>query len=206
MEVKLIDITQEAEKKILYCARVSSPNQSSTDTKLLNYCMEHGHWSVFEQANMTVEIQTSRAISAQLIRHRSFCFQEFSQRYAKTQGFEIYKARRQDEKNRQNSIDDMSEEDVAWFFSAQVQLQNMAKALYEEALKKGIAKEQARFLLPMSSTTKLYMTGNIRSWIHYLSVRLGPETQLEHRRIAEEIAKILAQECPIISKALTDNH
>lgn len=202
MKVDLISITPDAEKTVMYCARVSSPNQENDNPKLLSYCIKHGHWSVFEQATMTIEIQTSRAISAQILRHRSFSFQEFSQRYAAVSSFEKYEARRQDNKNRQNSIDDMSQADKEWFEYAQEEVQKSAMWHYDEALKRGIAKEQARFLLPMSASTKLYMTGNIRSWIHYLELRCGNGTQLEHKVIADEIKKIFIQQLPIISEAL----
>jgi thymidylate synthase (FAD) len=202
MNVSLISVTPDAEKTVMYCARVSSPNQENDNPKLLSYCIKHGHWSIFEQASMTVEIQTSRAISAQILRHRSFSFQEFSQRYAAVQSCETYEARRQDNKNRQNSIDDMTDDDKEWFKMAQASIQNLSKMLYDEALTRGIAKEQARFLLPMSSSTKLYMTGNIRSWIHYLQLRTGNGTQLEHQVIAKEIQRIFVEQFPIISEAL----
>lgn len=202
MKVDLISITPDAEKTVMYCARVSSPNQENDNPKLLSYCIKHGHWSVFEQATMTIEIQTSRAISAQILRHRSFSFQEFSQRYAAVSSFEKYEARRQDTKNRQNSIDDMSKADKEWFEYAQEEVQKSAMWHYEEALKRGIAKEQARFLLPMSSSTKLYMTGSLRSWIHYLELRCGNGTQLEHKVIADEIKQVFIRELPIISEAL----
>lgn len=202
MKTELISITPNAEKTVMYCARVSSPNQENDNPKLLSYCIKHGHWSVFEQATMTIEIQTSRAISAQILRHRSFSFQEFSQRYAAVSSFEKYEARRQDTKNRQNSIDDMSQADKEWFEYAQDEVTKNAMWHYEEALKRGIAKEQARFLLPMSSSTKLYMTGNLRSWIHYLELRCGNGTQLEHKVIADAIKDIFVRELPIISEAL----
>jgi thymidylate synthase (FAD) len=202
MNVKLISVTPEAEKTIMYCARVSNPkNQDSENTKLLDYCIKHGHWSVFEMAHMTVEITTSRAIAAQILRHKSFSFQEFSQRYAEAQEFEIYQARRQDEKNRQNSVDDMSEEDKQWFIDLQYEIINHAEDCYQSALKRGIAKEQARFLLPLSTQTKLYMTGSVRSWLHYLDVRTANGTQLEHAEIAKEIQKIFKEQFPVIAKA-----
>jgi len=201
--VKLIAITPKAEELIAYCARVSSSNQFNPNIeKLLKYCIDHGHWSVFETPYITVEINTSRAISAQILRHRSFTFQEFSQRYAAVADFETYPARRQDSKNRQNSIDDMKLEDKHWFNIAQDRVQTLSSFLYYEALDKGIAKEQARFLLPMSSKTKLYMTGNVRSWIHYLNLRCHVDTQKEHRDIALAIREILKKELPIISKAV----
>lgn len=200
--VKLISVTPDAEKLMMYCARVSSNNQTSDNPKLLSYCIRHGHWSIFEMANMVIEIQTSRAISAQILRHRSFSFQEFSQRYAKAQGFEIYKARRQDEKNRQNSIDDMNNDDQTWFEVAQQSVQQKAGDLYQQALDRGIAKEQARFLLPMGTTSKLYMNGTIRSWIHYLNLRCGNGTQLEHIEIANKVKEIFKAELPVVAEAL----
>jgi thymidylate synthase (FAD) len=201
--IKLISITPDAENIIAYCARVSSKNQDNPNIeKLLRYCYEHGHWSVFETAHLTIEIETSRAISAQILRHRSFTFQEFSQRYAEVPDFITYEARRQDTKNRQKSIDDMSFEDRHWFNIAQDRVQALTGALYLDALDKGIAKEQARFLLPMSSKTKLYMTGNVRSWIHYLDQRCKWDTQQEHRKIALEIREIVKKELPTIAKAV----
>jgi thymidylate synthase (FAD) len=203
MNVRLISVTPDSENIIAYCARVSSPNQENPEIeKLLSYCIKHGHWSVFEMGDMCVEIETSRGIAAQILRHRSFNFQEFSQRYAKASKFELYGARRQDKKNRQNSIDDMSVEDQAWFMQSQHILNDMAINMYEEAIKKGIAKEQARFLLPLSVSTKMYMKGSIRSWIHYINVRQGPETQKEHRDIALAIKKIFVQQFPVIAKSL----
>lgn len=201
-DVKLIWVTPDAEKHILYMARVSSNNQESSDTRLLKYLVNHKHWSPFEMVNMCVEINTSRAISAQILRHRSFSFQEFSQRYAETQEIVKYPARRQDHKNRQNSINDVSLITQQWFSEAQDYINNKSMAVYRLALEKGIAKECARFLLPMSSKTKLYMNGNIRSWIHYLSLRCDPATQLEHREIAYAIRDIFIKQFPIISEGL----
>lgn len=202
MKTKLISITPNAEKIIMYCARVSNPaNQDSDNTGLLSYCIKWGHWSIFEMSNMIVEIQTSRAISAQILRHRSFSFQEFSQRYAAVQDFETYVARSQDQKNRQNSIDNMSKKDKDWFYFAQEGAWSKSKELYDEALSRGIAKEQARFLLPMSASTKLYMNGTLRSWIHYLDLRCGNGTQKEHKAIADSIKEIFKKELPIISEA-----
>lgn len=202
MNVKLISVTPDAEKTMLYCARVSNPaNQNSENTKLLDYCIKHGHWSVFEMANMLVEIETSRAIAAQILRHRSFSFQEFSQRYAKVNTTEMYDARRQDDKNRQNSIDDMTTEDKEWFWSAQEELNKRSSELYHQALDKGIAKEQARFLLPLSTTTKLYMNGTVRSWLHYLDLRTANGTQLEHKAIADAIKINFIEQFPNIAKA-----
>lgn len=205
-KVNLISITPEAEKHIMYCARVSNPkNQNSANTSLLHYCIKHGHWSIFEQAHMTLEITTSRGISAQLLRHRSFCFQEFSQRYSKSQDFIIYEARRQDLKNRQNSVDNLSENTKYWFELAQKDLIAKSTALYEQALNMGIAKEQARFLLPLSTQTKLYMSGNIRSWMHYIDLRSANGTQKEHQEIALQCKEIFKKELPNISKALKWN-
>lgn len=186
----------------MYCARVSNPkNQESENVGLIKYCLNHGHFSIFEMANMVVEIQTSRAISAQIIRHRSFSFQEFSQRYAEATEFETYPARRQDQKNRQNSIDDLPKHVNDWFIKAQEMQQKFAIKDYEYALKLGIAKEQARFLLPLSTATKLYMNGTLRSWIHYIDLRTEEGTQKEHRDIAEGIKQIFCEQFPIIAKA-----
>lgn len=201
MATKLISLTSESEKIIMYCARVSSNKQDSTNTQLLDYCIKNGHHSIFEMANMCIEIVTSRAISAQILRHKSFSFQEFSQRYAEVQNIEFYKARRQDKSNRQNSIDDIKKEDQEWFLEAQLEISNLSSKLYQQALDKNIAKEQARFLLPMSSQTKLYMNGTLRSWIHYLDLRCEISTQLEHREIANEIKNIFIKQFPIIAKA-----
>lgn len=202
MKTQLISVTPNAEKIIMYCARVSNPaNQNSENTKLLDYCIKNGHWSIFEMANMCIEITTSRAIAQQILRHRSFSFQEFSQRYAKVQDFEYYEARRQDLKNRQNSINDMNSADKEWFQTAQEQVIEYCSALYEEALNKNIAKEQARFLLPLNTQTKLYMNGSIRSWLHYLDLRCGNGTQKEHKDIADEIKKIFIEQFPNIAIA-----
>lgn len=213
MNVKLISITKPMgdfehltpEELIVYCARVSNPqNQNNIDTsdKLLKYCINHKHWSIFEQVSMTVEIETSRAISAQILRHKSFNFQEFSQRYSELDTFEVYPARSQDLKNRQNSVDDLDEETKHWFKYTQKLNNETCLELYDQALAKGIAKEQARFLLPISATTKLYMTGSVRSYIHYILLRTHQDTQREHREIANEIANIFKEQLPIISKCL----
>lgn len=196
--------SNSSEELIMYCARVSNPeNQNSGNPKLLSYCLNHKHYSIFEMSDMIVEIETSRAIAAQILRHRSFTFQEFSQRYTEIQGFETYEARRQDKKNRQNSIDDMSDVDKQWFFDNQEKLKYFCEDLYNAALERGIAKEQARFLLPLSTKTKLYMKGNIRSWIHYIDLRTNVETQLEHREIANEIKKHFIKEFPVIAGAVS---
>jgi thymidylate synthase (FAD) len=201
---ELEDVLQREEGLLTYCARVSSPNQDNPRYEgLLKYCMKHGHWSVFEMADMTVEIVTSRGISPQILRHRSFSFQEFSQRYAAVgdSGLIVYEARRQDDKNRQNSIDDVSEEDRQWFRDAQQQVWDLSYSFYEEALSKGIAKECARFLLPLNTKTKLYMKGSIRSWLHYIDLRCKNGTQLEHAEIAEAIKDIFSKKFPTLYKA-----
>lgn len=203
MKVSLVHITPDAEKVVAYCARVSSPNQDNPEyEKLLRYCAKNGHWSVFEMSSMCLEIQTSRAISAQILRHKSFSFQEFSQRYAKTQEREVVEARLQDIKNRQNSLPDEQDEHGIWFKGAQDAVWSLANTLYNEGLDRGLAKEQMRFLLPMASQTKLYMNGNLRSWIHYCEVRCDKSTQQEHRDIALECKRIFTEQCPTIAKAL----
>ncbi|MCE1274598.1 MAG: FAD-dependent thymidylate synthase [Chlorobiales bacterium] len=213
MQVRLISVTNPLieidnrqltpEGLIAYCARVSSPHQETPDYgKLLSYCITHKHWSVFEMVDMTVEIVTSRAISPQILRHRSFCFQEFSQRYAKVQAIEKYQPRRQDVKNRQNSLEDLDAATVAWFDEAQDSVARLAMEKYEEALEKGIAKECARTLLPLGTQTKLYMKGSVRSWIHYLEVRTDPSTQKEHRDIAEAVLKLFTEQFPVTSSAM----
>jgi thymidylate synthase (FAD) len=203
MNVRLVHNTPDAEKLMAYCARVSSSKQDNPDyEKLLGYCIKHKHWSVFEMASVCIEIKTSRAIAQQILRHRSFHFQEFSQRYAEAQYFEIYEARRQDLKNRQNSIDDMSDEEKNWFDDAQTKVISLANELYDEALRRGIAKEQARFLLPLNTESKLYMHGTVRDWIHYINLRAGNGTQLEHQEIAIAIKDILIDIIPTIAKAM----
>jgi thymidylate synthase (FAD) len=203
MSVKLVTITPEAEKLIAYCARVSSPNQENPEiAKLLAYCIKHQHWSIFEQASMTVEIETSRMISAQILRHRSFVFQEFSQRYAEAQEIVLCEARRQDTKNRQNSIDDLDADIKEDWLERQRYGFLAALQSYQWALNNGIAKECARAVLPMQTKTKLYMTGSIRSWIHYLELRTGPDTQKEHRDIANQIKETFVKELPVIADAL----
>jgi thymidylate synthase (FAD) len=204
MTVNLISLTCNAEKTIGYCARVSNPkNQNNPDVAgLLKFCINHGHWSIFEMANMVVEINTSRGIAAQILRHRSFSFQEFSQRYAEAEGFEEIEPRRQDEKNRQNSFDDLDKNDKEWFNIAVREQNKRSYSRYKEALLRGIAKESARFLLPLSTKTRMYMNGTVRSWIHYIKLRTDPSTQKEHQDIANEIKGIFREELPIISDAL----
>jgi thymidylate synthase (FAD) len=202
--MNLVWATPEAEKVIGYCARVSNPkNQKNPKVSgLLKFCIEHGHWSIFEMANMVVEINTTRGIAAQILRHRSFSFQEFSQRYTEVQGFEDIGPRRQDTKNRQNSIDDLDKETKQWFKRHLAGHQSDAKHLYEKALDKGIAKECARFFLPLSTKTRMYMNGTARSWIHYIQLRTDESTQKEHRDIAEAVKNIFIEQFPITSEAL----
>lgn len=204
MHVKLVWITPKAEKVIAYCARVSNPaNQENPDIgKLIRYCARHGHWSVFEMASACLEIETSRAISAQIARHRSFSFQEFSQRYATVMGFEGGGARRQDAKNRQNSVDDLPEATKAWFEEATRKHFQASQGLYNEALQRGIARECARMVIPVGVRSRMYMNGTIRSWIHYIAVRTAQGTQKEHRDIAERARDILAREMPMIAEAM----
>jgi len=203
-KVRLITVTPDAEQIMAYCARVSNPsNQDNPNVSgLLSYCIKHGHWSVFEQANMVLEINTSRSIAPQILRHRSFAFQEFSQRYSVADEFIPYQARRQDKSNRQNSIDDLSQEDQRWFLEAQKEIWEHCHARYKAALEKGIAKESARALLPLNTKTRIYMNGTIRSWIHYIQLRTNPDTQLEHREVADECKSLFIQNLPQISTAL----
>ena len=186
-----------------YIARVSSPNQENPEyAKLLKYCLDHQHWSVFEHAYMTLEIQTSRMISAQILRHRSFTFSEFSQRYAEPLEYIPIPARQQSDKNRQSSTDSLPKELKGFFKYQQSVMWQQAKALYDEAIEKGIAKECARAILPMNTATRLYMTGSVRSWIHYISLRCQLGTQQEHTDIAEECREIFCRELPTVSEAL----
>lgn len=189
---------------MMYIARVSSPKQSNPNyDKLLKYCAKHGHWSVFEQIDATFEVETSRAIATQILRHRSATFQEFSQRYSKVNmGFELYEARSQDTKNRQNSVDDMSDEDKQWFKEAQEKVWNTAYTTYCEALDKGIAKELSRFLLPGNTKTRLYMKNNLRNWLHYVNLRSANGTQEEHAEIAREIGRLLKLKFPVFGTLL----
>lgn len=203
---KLVSITPDAQELIAYCARVSNPaNQNNTETapRLLRYLIKHRHWSPFEMANMVVEIKTTRAIAAQILRHRSFSFQEFSQRYAAVQSVpQPPLLRRQDAKNRQNSIDDIPlDEQHAW--SDQISEHYASSyALYDSLLQSGVAKECAREVLPLGSETTLYMNGTIRSWLHYVDLRGGPETQLEHRTVATSIKDVIEKEMPDVYEAM----
>jgi len=196
-----------AEALIVYTARVSNPsNQDSVATgeRLLKYCIEHDHWSVFETASMTVEVGTSRAVAAQLLRHRSFTFQEFSQRYSDVHTLgrpTVPAARMQDAKNRQSSLECKDFELSDWWLAEAGRVMDDAQTLYDKALDNGIAKEVARMILPMATPTRLYMTGSVRSWIHYLQTRLDPATQLEHRLVAEAVAEVFNDEFPVVSEA-----
>ena len=211
MNVKLVSITPDAEKTMAYIARVSNPNNQENEkyAGLLKYCIKHNHWSVFEQATMTLEIETTRAIAAQILRHRSFTFQEFSQRYADTQlleTIELPELRRQDSKNRQNSIDDLDPKVVDTLNRQMNTLFSSAFALYNQMLEEGVAKECARMVLPLCTPTKIYMTGSCRSWIHYINLRSAHGTQLEHMRIAKECACIFAGQFPAVAEALGWQH
>jgi thymidylate synthase (FAD) len=207
-EVKLVSVTPDAEKHMAYCARVSNPSNQTNQkfAGLLKYCINHQHWSIFEQASMTVEINTTRGIAAQILRHRSFTFQEFSQRYADTNlltnTIPLPELRRQDDKNRQNSIDDIPDyvkltllEDIRILFEH-------SQRVYDRLLEKGVAKECARFVLPLATPTRLYMTGSVRSWIHYIDLRSAHGTQKEHMDIAEAIRCIFVCQFPAVSEAL----
>lgn len=207
-QVKLVSVTPEAEKLMGYVARVSNPkNQDNPNVSgLLKYCIKHGHWSVFEQAFMTVEINTTRGLAAQILRHRSFTYQEFSQRYADTnlldETIPLPKLRKQDTKNRQNSTDDVDPYIVQKY---EILLQDHFKHsmdLYNRMLDDGIAKECARFVLPLSTPTRIYMTGSVRSWIHYINLRSSNGTQKEHMDVAEGVRCIFCCQFPVVSEAL----
>jgi thymidylate synthase (FAD) len=208
MIVNLISVSPNAEKNIAYCARVSNPtNQNNEDYgKLLKYCIQHRHWSIFEMAFMTLEINTTRGLAAQILRHRSFTFQEFSQRYADTsllaEEIPLFELRRQDTKNRQNSIDDIQEEKIYKWNSILREHFSKAKAIYDGMIQDGIAKECARFILPLATPTRLYMSGSLRSWITYISLREKNGTQKEHMLIAQNCKQIFCEQFPIISEAL----
>lgn len=207
-QVKLISVTPDAEKNIAYCARVSNPNNQDNEniSGLLNYCIKHNHWSIFEMAFMTLEINTTRGLATQILRHRSFTYQEFSQRYADASflGEEIpmFELRRQDNKNRQNSIDDIPQETVVKYNVLIREHFAKAKGIYDQMLKDGIAKECARFILPLATPTRLYMSGSVRSWIHYISLREKNGTQKEHMNIAKECKKIFCEQFPTVAEAL----
>jgi len=207
MSVQLISVTPEAEKLMAYCARVSNPsNQNNEDFgNLLRYCIKHKHWSIFEQASMTVEIETTRGIAAQILRHRSFTFQEFSQRYADASllgGIPIPELRRQDNKNKQNSTDDLDPTIVNTYKVQMYKLFNDSVELYKKMIADDVAKECARFVLPLATPTKLYMSGSVRSWIHYIDLRSANGTQKEHMDIANGCKDIFSEQFPNVSKAL----
>ena len=210
MNVKLVSVTPDAEKHMGYVARVSNPkNQDNPKVAgLLGYCIKHGHWSVFEQAFMTLEIETTRGLAAQILRHRSFTYQEFSQRYADSNllgEVELPELRRQDTKNRQNSIDDLDPKVVESLNRQMDTLFSSAYALYNQMLEDGVAKECARFVLPLATPTRLYMTGSARSWIHYIKLRSGHGTQKEHMDVANECKRIFTEQFPTIAEALEWN-
>ena len=207
MKVQLITLTPDAEKNMAFVARVSNPNNQGNEnfSGLLKYCIKHQHWSVFEQAHMTLEIETTRAIAAQILRHRSFTFQEFSQRYAQSNELgeiDLPELRRQDNKNRQNSIDDLDKDVVDKLNRQMITLFSSAQALYNQMIESGVAKECARMVLPLCTPTRIYMTGSVRSWIHYIDLRSAHGTQKEHMEIAESCKDIFKEQFPIVSEAL----
>ena len=207
MTVKLVSITPDAEQLMAYIARVSNPSNQDNEkyAGLLKYCIKHNHWSVFEQSSMTVEIETTRAIAAQILRHRSFTFQEFSQRYAASTALgdiDLPELRRQDDKNRQNSTDDLDPEMIEKFNKQMITLFSSSKSLYEQMLSQGVAKECARMVLPLCTPTRIYMTGSCRSWIHYINLRSAHGTQKEHMVIAEACRKVFTEQFPAVSEAL----
>ena len=207
-QVKLISVTPDAEKHIAYVARVSNPKNQDNEkfAGLLKYCIKHGHWSVFEQAFMTVEINTTRGLAAQILRHRSFTYQEFSQRYQDVshirEDIPLPELRSQDLKNRQNSVDDVEPAVVEKFNAKMRKHFDASIDLYKEMLHDGIAKECARFVLPLATPTRLYMTGSVRSWIHYIELRSAHGTQKEHMDLVENVRKVFIQQFPVVSQAL----
>jgi thymidylate synthase (FAD) len=208
MTVKLISVTPDAEKTMAFIARVSNPaNQDNENyAKLLAYCIKHNHWSVFEQSSMTLEIETNRGIAAQILRHRSFTFQEFSQRYADTnlitENIPIPELRKQDTKNRQNSTDDLGDYVKLKFQTEIAELFKHSNNLYKRMLDAGVAKECARFVLPLATPTRIYMTGSCRSWIHYINLRSANGTQKEHMDIALACKEVFKEQFPSVSEAL----
>jgi len=208
MSVKLVSVTPDAEKMMAYVARVSNPkNQENPNyAKLLGYCIKHNHWSVFEQAFMTLEIETTRGLAAQILRHRSFTYQEFSQRYADSsllsEKIPLPELRRQDTKNRQNSIDDIDPFVKQKYEMKMQQLFTRSMDLYREMLDEGIAKECCRFVLPLATPTRLYMSGSVRSWVHYITLRSANGTQKEHMDIAEACKEIFVEQFPTCAEAL----
>ena len=205
--VKLISVTPDAEQTMAHIARVSNPNNQDNPNYagLLRYCIKHNHWSVFEQSSMTLEIETTRAIAAQILRHRSFTFQEFSQRYAQSNELgkiELPDLRRQDTKNRQNSIDDVDPFVKQKLEAQMITLFSSAQSLYNQMIEEGIAKECARMVLPLCTPTRIYMTGSARSWIHYINLRSANGTQKEHMDIANACKSIFIDTFPTIAEAL----
>ena len=206
-QIKLISVTPDAEKQMAYCARVSNPNNQDNDNYagLLRYCIKHHHWSIFEQAYMTLEVETTRAIAAQILRHRSFTFQEFSQRYAQSNELgkiQLPDLRRQDTKNRQNSIDDVDPFVKQKLEAQMITLFSSAQSLYNQMIQEGIAKECARMVLPLCTPTRIYMSGSVRSWIHYIELRSANGTQKEHMDIANECKSIFIKTFPTIAEAM----
>ena len=208
MNVKLVSVTPDAEQTMAYVARVSNPaNQDNENyAGLLRYCIKHNHWSVFEQSFMTLEIETTRAIAAQILRHRSFTFQEFSQRYADSsllsKAIPLPELRRQDTKNRQNSIDDLDQETIDLLTRQMDTLFSSSMALYQQMLDRGVAKECARNVLPLCTPTRIYMSGSCRSWIHYINLRSANGTQKEHMVVAEACKKVFVEQFPTVAEAL----
>ena len=209
--VKLISVTPDAEKHMAYCARVSNPNNQENEkfSGLLKYCVKHQHWSIFEQAYMTLELNTTRGIAAQVLRHRSFTYQEFSQRYADSSllasKIPLPELRRQDTKNRQNSIDDVDEFRVQKFEMLIQDHFSQAMDLYKNMLDEGIAKECARFVLPLACPAEIYMTGSVRSWIHYIDLRSANGTQKEHMDLALGAKEIFCEQFPAVAEAMEWN-
>jgi len=208
MKVELVSVTPDAEKTMAYVARVSNPSNQDNENYagLLRYCIKHNHWSVFEQSHMTLEIETNRGIAAQILRHRSFTFQEFSQRYADTnlltQHIPVPELRRQDEKNRQNSTNDL---DGYLKLTLESEIQEhfgKAQQLYNRLLNQGVAKECARFVLPLATPTRIYMTGSCRSWLHYIDLRSAHGTQKEHMVIAEQCREVFKEQFPTVAEAM----
>ena len=207
MKVSFVNITAEPEQTMAYIARVSNPNNQDNENYagLLRYCIKHQHWSVFEQSFMTLQIETTRGLAAQILRHRSFTFQEFSQRYADSNllgEIELPELRRQDVKNRQNSIDDLDPAIVDKLEKQMNTLFSSSLSLYNQMLESGVAKECARFVLPLATPTRLYMTGSCRSWIHYINLRSAHGTQKEHMDIANACKKLFIEKYPTVAEAL----
>ena len=208
MDVKFVSITPDAEKMMAYIARVSNPSnqQNENYSGLLKYCIKHNHWSVFEQSSMTLEIETTRGLAAQILRHRSFTFQEFSQRYADTKLLDteipVPDLRSQDTKNRQNSNDDIPQEKKEEYQALIARHFEDSMNLYNALLESGVAKECARFVLPLATPTRLYMTGSCRSWIHYINLRSAHGTQREHMDVVEKARSIFVEQFPSVSEAL----